>query len=127
MRKKTKLINLHNQLLIFFLCFISYEYFIFFKLKKKIRQNLIIYKKYLKLFNNKEITDNEKQKFILKYSKLLFIISIKILLIFIFFLILIYSINFISPNFHNFLFSIMGISEATIIIYIYHLLRKKFL
>ncbi len=78
------------------------------------------------MFKNREIIEDEKQELTIEYSKNLLITSLKILLIFLFIFIFFYIVGYILPNFRIFIFSLFGIVEATIIFFIYHLIRKKF-
>ena len=82
-------------------------------------------KKILKLFGYKNVSDFRKEKLIFKYSKSLFISSIKIFSILILMFIFIYILNLLSQSFINLIISIFGIIELSVIIIIYHRLKKK--
>ena len=79
----------------------------------------------LKLFKYKNVSDFRKEKSILNYSKSLFTLSIKIFLILISILIFIYILSLLSQSFLDLVISIFGIIELSLIIIIYHQLRKK--
>lgn len=102
-----------------------YEFLKLVKFTNILKSNLKIYQKILKLFKYKNASDFRKEKLILNYSKLLFILSVKIFLILFFILIFIYISSLLSNFFLNLVFSILGIIEYGIIFIIYHLLRKK--
>ena len=85
----------------------------------------MIYQKIIKLYKFKKVSDFRKENLILNYSKSLFIISIKIFLILILILIFMFILNLLSQSFLNLTISIFGIIELSIIIIIYHQLRKK--
>lgn len=102
-----------------------YEFLKLVKFTNILKSNLKIYQKILKLFKYKNASDFRKEKLILNYSKLLFILSVKIFLILFFILIFIYTSSLLSNFFLDLVFSILGIIEYGIIFIIYHLLRKK--
>jgi len=102
-----------------------YEFIRFVKFADIIKSNLKIYKKIIKLFNFKKVSDFRKEKLILNYSKSLFIVSVKIFSILICILIFIIFLNRLSPSFINFIISFFGIFETTIVVLIYHKLKKK--
>jgi len=105
---------------------ITYEFIKYVSLDKILRSNLLVYKKILKLFNYSKASDFRKEKLILSYSKLLFIISVKILSIIFSIFIIFMIVNLISNSFTNLIISILGIIELSIFFIIYHLIRKKF-
>ena len=75
--KKKELENLINYFLLISSVIIIYEFSRYVQFIKTVETNLS-YKKILKLFNFKNISDFRKEKLILNYSRSLFIFSIKI-------------------------------------------------
>ena len=114
-----------NQFLIIISTVCIYEFLSFFKLKGIIITNIKIYKKIIKLFTCKKVSDFRKEMLILNYSKLLLISSIRIIVLFIGILIFLLTLYRFSSSFIIFLLSIYGIFEITISFLIYHYLRKK--
>ena len=116
-----------THLFLFILTIISYEIFLFFKIKFFIIENIHLCKKLTKLFTFKRVSDHHKQKVIIGYSKEIFLTSIKVLfltsLIFLIFLIF----TFIDSDLFNLLFSINGSIELLIFILIYYKFKKYFL
>jgi hypothetical protein len=102
-----------------------YEFIKYIKFTDIVKSNLKIYQKILKLIKYKKVSDFRKEKLIFNYSKSLFTLSIRIFLILILILIFIFILNLISQSFLNLIISIFGIIELSIIIIIYHQLRKK--
>ena len=114
-----------NHILLICSSIVIYEFIRYVKFTNIIKSNLKIYQKILKLFKYKNVPDVRKEKLIFKYSKSLFILSIKIFSILILILIFIYTLNLLSQSFLNLIISIFGIIELSIIIIIYHQLKKK--
>ena len=114
-----------NHILLICSSIVIYEFIRYVKFIDIIKSNLKIYQKILKLFKYKNVSDFRKEKLIFKYSKSLFILSIKIFSILILILIFIYTLNLLSQSFLNLIISIFGIIELSIIIIIYHQLKKK--
>ena len=114
-----------NQILLICSSVIIYEFIQLVKLTNIVKSNLKIYQKILKLFQYKNVSDFRKEKLILNYSKSLFILSIKIFLILILILIFIFILSFLSHSFLNLALSIYGFIELSIIVIIYHQLRRK--
>ncbi len=115
-----------NQLLLICSAIIIYEFIRYVQLINIVKSNLKIYQKILKLFKFKKVSDFRKEKLILNYSKSLFIVSIKIFAILISILVFMLILNLLSNSYLNFVISILGIIELSIIFLIYHLIRKKF-
>lgn len=114
-----------NQLLLIFSATIVYEFIRYVKFRDIVFSNLKIYKKILKLFNLKKVSDCRKEKLIFNYSKSLLVSSIKIFAILISILIFLFILNLLSNSYLDFVFSIFGIIEISIVFIIYHLIRKK--
>ncbi len=102
-----------------------YEFIRYFKFADILRSNLKIYKKIIKLFKYKYVSEFRKEKLILNYSKLLFKLSIKIFLILILTIIFIYTLNILFKNFLDLVLSILGIIEISAVLIIYYQFRKK--
>ena len=114
-----------NHILLICSSIVIYEFIRYVKLTNIIKSNLKIYQKILKLFKYKNVSDFRKEKLIFKYSKSLFTLSIKIFSILILILIFIYTLNLLSQSFLNLIISIFGIIKLSIIIIIYHQIKKK--
>ena len=115
-----------NQILLVCSTVIIYEFIRYLKLIDFIKTNLKIYKKILKIFKYKKVSDFRKEKLILNYSKMLFLVSIKIIVILISIFGVIVILNLLSDTYLNFVISVLGVIELSIIFLIYHLIRKKF-
>ena len=115
-----------NHSLIICFVIITYEFVKYVNLNNIVKSNLVVYKKILRLFKYSKASDFRKEKLILSYSKLLFIISIKIFTIIFSIFIFLMIINLISNYFINLVSSILGIIELSIFFLIYHLIRKRF-
>ena len=113
-----------NQLLLILSLITIYEFIKFIKFKNEIYLNLNIYKKLIKIFFLKKISDTRKEKLIFIYSKKLFVVSIKILFVIVVILLFVLSFNFISNTFLNLVFSIYGFFEILFVFVIYHKLRS---
>ncbi len=117
--------KLINQLLLIGSIICIYEFIRFVKFRDIIKSSLKIYKKIIKLFNLKKVSDFRKEKLIFNYSKSLLIVSTKIFSILICILIFMLSLNQLSNSFLNLVISVFGIIELTLIFIIYHQLRKN--
>ena len=114
-----------NQLLLIFSTILIYEFIRFVRFLDIIKTNLNTYKKIIKLFKFKKVSDFRKEKLIFNYSKSLFLVSIKIFSILICVLIFLLFLNQLSNSFLNLVISILGITEITLVFIIHHQLRKK--
>ena len=115
-----------NQLLLICSVIIIYEFIGYIQLIDIIKSNLQIYKKILKLFHYKNVSDFRIEKLILSYSKILLLISIKIIIILISISVFMISLNLLSNSYLNYIITILDIIELTIVFIIYHLIRRKF-
>ena len=115
-----------NQLLLICSAIIIYEFIRYVQLIDIVKSNLKIYQKILKLFRYKNVSDFRKEKLILNYSKTLLLVSIKIIVILISIFGVIVILNLLSDTYLNFVISVLGVIELSIIFLIYHLIRKKF-
>ena len=115
-----------DQLLVICSAIIIYEFIKYVQLIYIVKSNLKIYQKILKLFQYKNVSDFRKEKLILNYSKTLLLVSIKIIVILIFILVFMMILNLISNSYLNLVLSLFGIIEFSIILLIYHTIRKKF-
>lgn len=114
-----------NQLLLISSAIIIYEFIRYVQLINSVKANLKIYQKIFKLIKYKKVSDFRKEKLILNYSKSLFIVSIKIIIIFISIIGFIIILNFLSNSYLNFVISVLGIIELSVVFFIYHLIRRK--
>ena len=114
-----------NQLLLICSVIVIYEFIRFINYINIIKSNLTIYKKIIKLFNFKKVSDFRKEQLIFNYSKSLFIVSFKIFAVIISILVYMFILNLLSNSFLNLVISFLGIFEITLVSIIYHQLRKK--
>ena len=115
-----------NQILLVCSCLVIYEFIQLVNFINIVKSNLKIYQKILKLFKYKNVSDFRKEKLLFNYSKSLLLISIKIIVILIFILVFMMILNLLSSSYLNFILSILGIIELSIIFMIYHLIRRKY-
>ena len=115
-----------NQLLLIIFVICVYEFIKYIKFRDKLKLNLEIYYKLLKLFRLKNASDFRKEKLIFYYSKSLFKISITILFILILMFIFMAILDLFSSSFFSFTTSLFGIIEFGIVFIIYYQIRKKF-
>ncbi len=115
-----------NHILLIFSSVLIYEFIKYFNFLNIIKSNLKIYKKILKIFKYKNISDFRKEKLIFNYSKSLLLVSIKIIGILIFILVFMIILNLLSNSYLSLVTSILGILELSIVFLIYHFIRKKF-
>ena len=115
-----------NHILLIFSSVLIYEFIKYFNFLNIIKSNLKIYKKILKIFKYKNVSDFRKEKLIFNYSKSLLLVSIKIIGILIFILVFMIILNLLSNSYLSLVISILGILELSIIFLIYHFIRKKF-
>jgi hypothetical protein len=114
-----------NHILLIFSSILVYEFIRYVKFTDIIKLNLKIYQKILRLFKYKNVSDFRKEKLIFNYSKSLFIVSIKIVTIFILIIIYLLTLNKLSNSYLNLIISILGIIEFSIVFIIYYLIRRK--
>ena len=115
-----------NHILLICSSIVIYEFINYLKFANVIKSNLKIYQKIFNLFKNKNISDFRKEKLILNYSKTLLLVSIKIIVILISIIVFMIILNLLSNSYLNFIISILGIIELSIVFMIYHLIRRKF-
>ena len=115
-----------NQLLLIIFVISVYEFIKYIKFKDKLKLNLKIYYKFIRLFKFKKASDFRKEKLIFNYSKSLFKISITILLILFLIFIFMTILNLVSSSFFKLTTSFFGIIELSIIFVIYYQIRKRF-
>ena len=123
--KKNKKIILINHILLICSSVVIYEFIKIIKLTNILKFNLKIYKKIIKLFVKKNVSDLRKEKLILNYSITLLLTSIKIIITLISILSFMIILNLLSHSYLNFIMSIFGIIELSTVFLIYHLVRKK--
>jgi len=78
-----------------------------------------------KIFTFNKVSDFRKQKLVFNYSKKLIIISIKILVLLSFIIIFNLILDLFFNSYIDFLISILGIIQFTVIFIIYSTLRKN--
>jgi len=111
--------------IIVFVIFV-YEYLKITKFIIILNINIDIYKKFIKLFKFKRVSDHWKEKIILNYSKSLLFSSIKILFSIIIIVLVVFLIERFIDNFLQTILTLAGIIETILFFFIYHILRKKF-
>ena len=115
-----------NQLLLICSAIIIYEFVRYIQLIKIVKSNFKFSRKILKLFQYKNASDFRKEKLILNYSKILLLVSIRIMVILIFILIFMIILNLLSNSYLSLVISVLGIIELSIVFMIYHLIRRKY-
>lgn len=114
-----------NQILLICSTILIYEFIKFVRFTYIIKLNLKIFRKMIKLFSFKNVSDFRKEKLIFNYSKSLLLVSLKILFLLSCIIILILFLNYLSKSFLDLVISLFGILEITFIFMGYHQLRKK--
>lgn len=114
-----------NQLSIICFTFLTYEIIKLSNTKKIIQDNFTICKKIFNIFNISNISDDKKEKLIFEYSRQLFITSIKLIGVIFFLVMIIFILNYLNSSFLISITSIFTLIEITILMLIYHLIRKK--
>ena len=114
-----------DKLLLICSAIIIYEFIRYVQLLYIIKSNLKIYKKMLKLFRYKNASDFRKEKLILNHSRTLFLLSLKIIVILISILFFMIILNEIFNLYLDFMISVLGIIEFSIVFVIYHSARKR--
>lgn len=112
------------QLALIILIIGVFEIIFFFDLKKILFKNLIIYRKYYKLFKFNQVSDSWKEKAIKNYSLKLFISSFKIILIIIIIIIYIYLLNILFTDFYIYLVNFKSFVLLTIYSLLYYNFKK---
>ena len=114
-----------NHLLLICSSIVIYEFIQLVNFANILKSKLKIFKKIFNLFQYKNVSDFRKEKLILKYSKSLLLVSLKIIVTFLLIFVFIIILNLLSNSYLNFIMSIMGAIELSIVFLIYHLIRKK--
>ena len=115
-----------NHILLICSSVVIYEFIQLVNFTNIVKFNLKIYQKILKLFQYKNVSDFRKEKLILNYSKTLLLVSIRIMVILISIFVFMIILNLLSNLFLNFIISILGIIELSVVFMIYHLIRTKY-
>ncbi len=115
-----------NHILLVCSSVIIYEFIRYIRFNDILKSNIKIYKKIIKLFKYKNVSDFRKEKLIFNYSKSLFVVSIKIIAIISLLIILLFVLNILSKSYLNLIVSILGIIELSIVFMIYHFIRRKY-
>ena len=101
-----------------------YEFLTFVKFKQILRFNLTVYQKLFNIILNSKLPDDRKVEKIIEYSKKLFIISLKIIIIISFIIFFCLGLDIISNSFIKLLTSLLGITECLLLFFVYNLIRK---
>lgn len=102
-----------------------YEFLNFINLIKLIKLIFHNFGDFILFLKKKEINTIDKENLYFQHIKDIFIGSIKILIILIVILIIIFFINKFLSSFYDFLFSITGIIELSVITFLYHNIKTK--
>tara|TARA_E500000178_G_C16908601_1_gene701497 strand:+ start:516 stop:884 length:369 start_codon:yes stop_codon:yes gene_type:complete len=115
-----------KQLVLISNVILIYEFLYFGQLKKKILQNLKIYKVLFSVLFNKKVNIEKKESKFNKILKILILSSFKIL--FIFFIIIFFELILLKYKLldFNYILTIFGFLEILIIFTVYHKLRNFF-
>ena len=108
---------------IFILSIFSYEFIRLTKLTKKFKNTYNLYQKIFKLLFSKKISDNWKEKMLLKYSFNLLINSVKIIIIICFLILFFYIWDYFFNGLIKHVLSYTGIIQISIFFFIYHYLK----
>ena len=114
-----------NNIILAIVFIIIYEFFLYFDILDSFKSSFKIYKKFFLLFKKKDLSENQKEKLIIFYSKSLLQKSSKILLFFITVCLFLFLINFYVDIFIT-LLDIVEIFKITAILLIYLFIRSKF-
>ena len=113
------------HLLLLFFCIFMIEIFRGLKFYTKMRSLNLIYKKIINLISSKKISDHWKEVALVKYSNQAILLSLEsffIILIPISILMIIYILN---KDAVLYFFSVTGLIESLVFIFLYFTLRKK--
>lgn len=116
-----------NQIIVFIFSICLIEIIQYSKIIYSIINILKYFNKIFKIIISTKISDNWKEKVLLKYSIKILYSSIKILFIIILIIVFFIMLNFIHNDFKFFAFSLLGSLEITFVACIYYYLRKKFI
>ena len=122
--KKNQLDKKEIDIILAIIFIIIYEFFLYFNILDSFKSSFKIYKKFFLLLTKKKLSDIQKEKLIIIYSKSLLQKSSKILLFFITAGISLFLINYYLDIF-MILFSLIGIIKITLIFSIYFIIRSK--
>ena len=114
-----------NNTILVIIFILIYEFFLYFSILNLFKSSFKIYNKFFLLFKKKDLSDNQKEKLTILYSKSLLQKSFKILLFFITVCSFLFLINFYVDIF-TILFNIVEIFKITLILLIYLFIRSKF-
>ena len=115
---------IHLEMLLFSI--VCFEIIKFFKPQFYFHKLINLYKKFFKLFFSKKISDHWKEKANIKYSKLMFFNSFRIILPIVIISTIYILIGFFDNHFRTYFISTMGIIEITLILVLYYFIRKFF-
>ena len=102
-----------------------FEFIKFTKLIKILNKFKLILPKIFKIINYKLASDHFIQKVILEYSKKIFFLSLKLFLILISIVLLFYLLNKKNSELVQYILSIYGFVELSVILIVYSIFRKK--
>ena len=107
----------------FFLVLIIYEILKYFKFFKLLKKNIDIYNKLIELFYKKDHEKITKEQ-VIKYSKDLFYISIKIFLLLCIVIAIIYIVGIFDDGFVYFILTFKGFIVLSTFYIVYSIIRK---
>jgi len=114
-----------NHILLFISSVLIFEFITYVKLYDISKKNILIYKKIIKLFDSRKVSDFRKEKLLLKYSISLFIVSIKIAIILVLIFVFMLIINFFYNSYLDYIITFFGMIELSVFLIIYFFIRKK--
>ena len=104
------------------ICILIYEIFLIIFFKKKLLKNKINFKEFIIILRSTKINDKNKEEYLLTFSKNLIVYSLKIFIALL--IVILLFILIVPESLIRFIFSTNGLLYSTIIISIYHILRK---
>ena len=113
-----------NHFILLGICFFSIEVLLRSNYILLVQKTLNLSKKAVKLIVNKKVSDHWKEIIIPKYSFIMMIFSLQMLLIFLFVLSIFFLASLFFNDFLGFIFSWYGIFESILFAFIYAYFRK---
>lgn len=111
------------HLILGLVCILTFELFLRFDLQNLLIAYFKTIRKIVHILFEKKISDHWKQMVIPSYALKLMKFSMKILLLFIWIIFFIFLIDLYQTNFLQFLFSLNGILESMIFLFVYSRFR----
>ena len=106
---------------------LTVEIILYFNFVKKVKLCLSTVKKIYIVVFYKKASEHWKEKTLLKYSQLLLLNSIKLLVILFIIFVFLFLMTLFYKSFLNYLISYIGFAEVTFVVFLYAVFRKKVL